>query len=127
MAFGERFEQTAEEILSDYLTEVDAAFHAGTLNRASRESERNMREMERPVGVSEREKGSFRREIYDFFEDLRTRGTAFDYTAEPRIMAAVGAASLPRREDAARASWSSLARPVVKPNGGVGEARSATA
>ena len=89
MAFGERFEQTAEEILSDYLTEVDAAFHAGTLNRASRESERNMREMERPVGVSEREKGSFRREIYDFFEDLRTRGTAFDYTAEPRISAAV--------------------------------------
>ena len=89
MAFGERFEQTADEILSDYLTEVDAAFHAGTLNRASRESERNMREMERPVGVSERDKGAFRREIYDFYQDLRRRGIPFDYTTEPRIRAAV--------------------------------------
>ena len=89
IAFKERFEQTAAVLLSDYLSQVDDAFHAGTLSRASRESERVMRGMERPVGISEREKGEFRREIYDFFQDLRTRDVGFDYTSEPRIRASV--------------------------------------
>lgn len=99
MAFNERFEQTAEVLLSDYLSQVDDAFHAGTLNRASRDSERIMRGMERPVGISEREKGAFRREIYDFFQDLRTRGVGFDYTSEPRIRAAVERQQFPDHKE----------------------------
>ncbi len=98
-AFGERFEQTASEILQDYLTELSSAFHAGTMNRASRESERNMREMERPIDISEREKGAFRREIYDFYSSLEQRGVPFDYTTERRIRASVERRLFPDRRE----------------------------
>ena len=52
-AFGERFELTAAELMSDYLADVSAALSLDSPNtRVPRESERNMREMERQVGVS---------------------------------------------------------------------------
>ena len=88
-AFEERFELTAAELMSDYLADVAAALSLDSQNRVPRESERNMREMERQVGVSERSRGSFRREIHAFFEDLRVRDVEFDYTTERRIRAAV--------------------------------------
>ena len=88
-AFDERFELTAAELMSDYLADVAAALSLDSRNRVPRESERNMREMERQVGVSERAKDNFRREIFTFFEDLKSRNVEFDYTTERRICAAV--------------------------------------
>ena len=88
-AFGERFELTAAELMSDYLADVAAAISLDSNSSVPRESERNMREMERQVGVSERSRGVFRREIHAFFEDLRSRNVEFDYTTERRIRAAV--------------------------------------
>ena len=97
-AFAERFELTAAELMSDYLADVAAALSLDSPNRVPRESERNMREMERQVGVSERAKGSFRREIYAFFEDLKARDVEFDYTTERRIRAAVEKRLFPDRK-----------------------------
>ncbi len=88
-SFEERFELTAAELMSDYLADVAASLSIGPGDRVPRESERSMREMERQVGVSERAKADFRREIHAFFEDLKARGVDFDYTAERRIRAAV--------------------------------------
>ena len=70
-AFEERFELTAAELMSDYLADVAAALSLDSSSRVPRESERNMREMERQVGVSERGRNSFRREIHAFFEYLK--------------------------------------------------------
>ena len=88
-AFGERFELTAAELMSDYLADVSAALSLPPNTRVPRESERNMREMERQVGVSERSRNDFRREIHAFFVDLKARDVEFDYTTERRICAAV--------------------------------------
>ena len=98
-AYGERFEQTAAELLSDYLGEVSAAVSRGLRGQPSRDSERNMREMERQVGVSERDKGDFRSEVHDFFEDLKSRDVPYDYTTEPRIRASVEKRLFPDRKD----------------------------
>ena len=97
-AFEERFELTAAELMSDYLADVAAALSIGPNSRVPRESERNMREMERQVGVSERSRDSFRREIYTFFEDLKSRNVEVDYTTERRIRAAVEKRLFPDRK-----------------------------
>ena len=94
-AFNERFEQSASNELAKYLDDVSAAIDAGSRTRPSRESESNMREMERPIGVSERHKQAFRQEIYEFFEELKSRKVDFDYTVEPRIKAAIEKKLLP--------------------------------
>jgi serine protein kinase len=97
-AFEERFELTAAELMSDYLADVAAALSLDSSSRVPRESERNMREMERQVGVSERGRNGFRREIHAFFEDLKARDVEFDYTTERRIRAAVEKRLFPDRK-----------------------------
>ena len=98
-SYGERFEQTASELLSDYLGELDSLASLGIRGRASRESERSMRETERHIGVSERDKETFRAEIYEFFQDLKSRGVPFDYASEPRIKASIEQRLFPDRKD----------------------------
>ena len=97
-AFNERFEETAANELSNYLADVSAAFAPGRANSASRESERNMREMERPIGVSERDKVAFRQEIYNFFTNLESRNTSFDYKTEHRMRSAIEKRLLPNQK-----------------------------
>ncbi len=97
-AFDERFEETSANVLENYLAEISSAIAVGSQNRVSRESERNMREMERPVGISERGKTAFRQEIHDFFEDLVSRHVPFDYTTELRLQAAIERRLLPDRK-----------------------------
>ena len=91
-AFEERFEQTASELLADYLANVDGymARQAG-----SAADERAMREMEKHIGVSDRQRGKFRAEVHQFFANLKRRGLAYDYTSEPRIKAAIEARLFP--------------------------------
>ena len=98
-AFAERFEQTAEALLSDYLTDVNAAIEAAVRRRrVSRDSENGMRAMEKPLRISERDKNNFRMEIRDFFEDLKRRGVPFDYSTEPRIRASIETRLFPDRK-----------------------------
>jgi serine protein kinase len=89
-AFDERFEQTASELLTDYLANV-ATFveEQGTDGRATRVGgsaiERSMREMEKHIGVADRDRSEFRQGISQFFADLSSRGFSYDYTSEPSL------------------------------------------
>ena len=91
-AFEERFEQTAKELLSDYLENLEAYHTQGPDDRGA---ERSMREMEKHLRITERARAKFRDEIHKFFGNLKRRGVAYDYTTEPRMKAAVEARLFP--------------------------------
>ncbi len=97
-AFEEGFEQTTESLLVSYLAEVAASASGGARRGVSRDGETTMRAMERPLGISERAKTGFRLEIHNFFEELKSRGTPFEYSTEPRMKAAIEKRLLPERK-----------------------------
>ena len=107
-AFEERFEETASELLSDYLENL-ALFcndRAGQDRSSGTErvaNERSMREMEKHMGISDRERAAFRQDINDFFANLVRRGFATDYASEPRLKAAIEARLFPDRRKLERA------------------------
>ena len=103
-AFEERFDQTAAELLSEYLDNVQS-YCSGSADRSV--NERGMREMEKHIRISDRERDTFRREIHQFFTNLRNRDVSFDYTSEPRMKAAIEARLFPDRRKVERA----LSRP----------------
>ena len=92
-AYDESFEQTATMLLDGYLYSV-AAF-SGTQGQDTTEdegegiSERDMREIERAIGIAERDKTDFRHEINRHVLLWKQRGLTFHYTSEPRIQAAI--------------------------------------
>ena len=102
-AFEERFEQTASELLFDHL--ANTASHVtglpvrdhitGTEHTAN---ERDMREMEKHIGIADRDRAKFRGEIHLFFANYNRRGIAFDYKAEPRLKAAIESRLFPDRK-----------------------------
>ena len=85
-AFEESFEQTANMLLESYLVNIADSYTKDDVERAS---ERDMREIERSIGVTERDKSDFRQEIHQLIEAWKKMGWAFDYTSEPRIQAAI--------------------------------------
>ena len=95
-AFNEGFEQSALELLNDYLELLEAHVSGGETN------ERDMREMEKPTGTADRARANFRREIHDFFSNLKRRGVTFDYTIEPRLKTAIETRLFPNRRTVER-------------------------
>ena len=95
-AFKEGFEQSASELLSEYLAQVDVYISQGKAN------ERDMRDIERQVRVSDRDRQRFRREIHQFSSSLNSRGISYDYTVEPRLKAAIEARLFPSRRQVQR-------------------------
>ena len=90
-AYKEGFEESAKELLDDYLTNVDA-FCSG------RDSvERDMRDMEKQAGISDRDRSDFRHEINRYFANLKTRRVAYDHTSEYRLKAAIESRLFPDR------------------------------
>jgi serine protein kinase len=87
-AYDESFDETANLLLQSYLANV-AAFASG--DSGDKSTERDMRELERPIGVTERNKEEFRREIHQLAAAWEKRGWEFVYTSEPRLQAAVEA------------------------------------
>ena len=85
------FEQSALELQAEYLSAVEAHFSDAEAN------DREMREMEKQVGISDRSREEFRREIHDFYSGLKKRRVSYDYTIEPRLKAAAEARLLPAR------------------------------
>ena len=69
--------------------------------------EQDMREMERVIGVTERDKDQFRKEINLFAKKLEDKEIKFTYLAEPRLRNAIEERLLPTRRNLER----SLARP----------------
>jgi serine protein kinase len=92
-AFDESFDQTASMLLDGYLTNLASYKEAGAARRRTTAeegvSERDMRELERAIGVTERDKRDFRLEIDEVVSSWKKRGRTFDYTLEPRIRSAI--------------------------------------
>lgn len=95
-AYEESFDETANLLLEGYLDGV-AAYTSG--NPGDRSVERDMREIERPIGVVERNKSEFRHEIQEIVTAWKERGWKFLYTSEPRIQAAVESRLFKSRRD----------------------------
>ena len=105
-AFEDSFEQSAAQLLDGYLASV-AAFCAsdggnGSAERKGTVSERDMRDIERSIGVAERDKAEFRRDINDVVLAWKDRGLTFDYTSESRIRAAIQEQLFPTRRKVER-------------------------
>ena len=111
-AYDEKFEEAASMLLDGYLQSVAAFCDSGsggdsTDDEAEGVSERDMREIERAIGVAERGKEEFRREVHALVSLWKDRGLDFAYASEPRLRAAVEARLLPARRKLERG----LARP----------------
>ena len=94
--FDERFDQTAAELLEDYLTSLATFIQEQEQGDGKRRGrlgggfdDRGMREMEKHIGVTERDRNDFRQEVHQFFADLKRRGFAYDYASEPRLKRAI--------------------------------------
>lgn len=108
-AFEERFEHTADQLLNDYLTEVETYLSgeaAPVMSRRSKEPDM-MREIEKHAGVKERERDKFREEIHLFFSILKGRDVKYDYSTEPRMKAAIESRLFPSQRHMER----TLSRP----------------
>lgn len=85
-AFEEAFEDSADMLLDGYLTNVELFLTPGGTDRGS---ETDMRGIERSVGITDRSKQQFRREIQQVVTSWRRRGRTFEYTSEPRLQSAI--------------------------------------
>ena len=101
-AFEERFEHTASELLSDYLANLATLFTNETVRDPATgtlrvPNDRDMREMEKHIGISDRERPKFRWDIFQIFTNLKRRNLAYNYTTEHRMKAAIEARLFPDR------------------------------
>jgi predicted Ser/Thr protein kinase len=103
-AFDESFEQTASMLLDTYVNSVAAFSDApgGGAGETDGVSERDMRDIERKIGVADRDKRDFRHEINETFSGWKRRGINFDYTVEPLIRTAIEALRFHSRRDLER-------------------------
>ena len=105
-AFEESFDQTAEILLESYLSSLSNIFsdpsEAATPQQIDTETEKDMREMEKAIDITERNKNAFRSEIYQIVTGWRQRGKSFTYTSEPRLKTAIEARLLPSRRKVER-------------------------
>ena len=90
-AYKEGFEESATDLLEDYLSNVEA-FCAG-----EDYAERDLRDLEKQTGISERNRPDFRHEIHRYFSNLKARGIAHDYASEGRLKSAIESRLLPDR------------------------------
>ena len=95
-AFKEGFEESGTDLLSEYLASVETYLTEG------KAGERDMREMEKHAGVSDRERAYFRREVHQFFSVFKKKGAPYDYMSEPRLKAAIEARLFPTNRVLAR-------------------------
>ena len=79
--------------------------------RADAERERDMRELERIHGITDRNKEEFRREINERVESWRSRGKPFSYDSEPRLKKAIEDRLLITRKELSK----NLIRPSLLP------------
>jgi len=107
-SFEESFEQAAGMLLEAYLANV-AAFCSGEVGRgeagrdAVEANERDMRELERSIGITERNKAEFRHEINQVAASWRSKGMTFSYKSDSRLQSAVEARLFPSRRRLERA------------------------
>ena len=93
-AYNESFDDTAALLLTRYIEDV----RMYKANDPELE-ESDMQELERAVDIRERDKRAFRLEIDRLVSIYESRGRKFDYTAEPRLKAAIEARLFPSTRD----------------------------
>ena len=111
-AYDSAFEDTAQMLVDGYVKGAAEHVRDGGIRTSTREDtvhlrEQDMREMERVIGVTERDKDQFRKEINLFANKLEEKEIKFTYLAEPRLRNAIEERLLPTRRNLER----SLARP----------------
>jgi serine protein kinase len=111
-AFDPAFEDTAQMLVDGYVKGASEYVRDGGIRTSAREDtihlrEQDMREMERVIGVTERDKDQFRKEINLVANKLEEKEIKFTYLVEPRLRNAIEERLLPTRRKLER----SLARP----------------
>ncbi len=104
IANEEAFEAKAKDLLASYLANLnsyiaDISRSSYRPTRADAERERDMRELERVVGTTGRNKEAFRREIHEYVAAWQSRGKPFMYDSEPRLREAIEKRLLIPRND----------------------------
>ena len=112
IACEEEFEAKAKDLLASYLANLnsymeDISTDGYKPSRADAERERDMRELERVHGITDRNKEAFRREIAECVAAWQSRGKLFTYDSEPRLKEAIESRLLISRNDLSK----SLTRP----------------
>ena len=107
-AYQDSFDDSADLMLAGYLRNV----RTFCSEKASGDDydEQEMQEMERAIGIRERDKGAFRKEIDRLAALYSRRERRFTYTADPRLRAAIEARLFP----SVRTLNTALARPRLK-------------
>ncbi len=87
------FETKAKDLLASYLSDLSSYLEDASKGRrptrAEAGRERDMREMERVLGITDRNKDAFRREIHEHVESWQSRGMTLEYDSEPRLKEAI--------------------------------------
>jgi len=86
MAFEDSFNERASDLLKSYLANLDSFSRDEPLTR---DMETEMKQFERTVGVTDRDKSEFRMEISRIVSAWEHLGREFVYTSEARIKYAV--------------------------------------
>ena len=94
IASEEGFEAKAKDLLTAYLSDLSSYLENTSKGRhrptrADAGRERDMGEMERVLGITDRNKDAFRREIHEHVEAWRSRGRTFEYDSDPRLKKAI--------------------------------------
>jgi predicted Ser/Thr protein kinase len=111
-AYDSAFEDTAQMLVDGYVKGASEYVRDGGIRISPREDtvhlrEQDMREMERAIGVAERDKDQFRKEIDRSANRLAEKEIKFTYLAEPRLRNAIEERLFPSRRKLER----DLARP----------------
>jgi len=101
-AYEEEFETAATMLFDSYLRNIEEFVKRetegeGRPQRGRDSSERDMREIERSIGVTERSKAEFRREMKGLNDAWKAKGLPFTYTTDGRLHAAIEAKLFPSR------------------------------
>ena len=119
-AYNEAFDDTAAILLARYIEDVRMY-----CARDPELEEQDMQDVERAINIRERDKKAFREEIDRLATLYQKRGREFDYTAEPRLKAAIEARLFPTtrelqrgltrpRSSRQRAEWTQRRISIVK-------------
>jgi serine protein kinase len=109
-AYEEEFEKAASMLagsylnsVADYCRQVEEGRKEDARRMRMDSSERDMREIERTIGIAERSKTEFRLEINALYAAWKKRGWAFTYKSDSRLRAAVESKLFPSRRELERA------------------------
>jgi serine protein kinase len=112
-AFVHSFEDSAKNLLNNYLDNVEAYCNSGKLRDSLTEDEidpdeKLMRSIEEQIGVTDNAKKAFREEILIRISALARKGQSFDYTSHERLREAIEKKLFADHKDVVKLTTTSL-------------------